>query len=112
MEAGAAAGKLSNLDATSVFLCSSSVCVYYIKTASGDGEKIMRFCPSFHIVELMSQGKTPQQACETVVKKIVKCSGNDTEVAVIALDMKVNIGGMKGLFYCSLIVGWLNYFCS
>lgn len=50
----------------------------------------MRFCPSFHIVELMSQGKTPQQACETVVKKI-KSSGNDTEVAVIALDMKVNV---------------------
>lgn len=53
----------------------------------------MRFCPSFHIVELMSQGKTPQQACETVVKKIIEYSGNNTEVAVIALDMKVNVCG-------------------
>ena len=51
----------------------------------------MRFCPSFHVVELIRQGNTPQQACEVVVKKIVKYCGGNTEVALIALDMKVII---------------------
>ena len=57
--------------------------------ASGDGDTIMRFCPSFQIVELMRQGKSPQDACKYVVRRILDNCGASTEVAVIALDMKV-----------------------
>lgn len=49
----------------------------------------MRFCPSFQIVELIREGRSPQHACDCVVKRIVANCGKSTEVALIALDMKV-----------------------
>ena len=57
--------------------------------ATGDGEKIMQFCPSFHIVQLMESGRSPQQACEDVVKKMKEGSERWFEVGVIALNRKV-----------------------
>lgn len=57
--------------------------------ASGDGDTIMRFCPSFQIVELMNYGVSPQDACERAVKNITSKCGKETEVALIALDVKV-----------------------
>lgn len=58
--------------------------------ATGDGEKIMQFCPSFHIVQLMRSGRSPQQACEEVVGKMTEGSERWFEVGVIALNYKVN----------------------
>lgn len=49
----------------------------------------MRFCPSFQIVESMKHGKSPQDACEYAVKRIIDKCGERTEVALIALDIKV-----------------------
>ena len=49
----------------------------------------MRFCPSFHTVQLMHQGKSPNQACDLVVKRITEYVGSEVEVALIALDIKV-----------------------
>ena len=66
-------------------------CVTFYFLASGDGDSIMRFCPSFHIVQLMHQGKSPDQACDMVVRKITECLGSQVEAALIALDMKVSI---------------------
>lgn len=60
-------------------------------TASGDGEKIMQFCPSFHIVQLMREGIEPQKACEIVVKMMADRAQKWFEVAVIALNTKVSI---------------------
>ena len=37
--------------------------------ATGVGEYVMKTLGSFLIVELMRQGKTPQQACEEAIKK-------------------------------------------
>ena len=45
-------------------------------TATGMGEEVLKTVGSFLIVELMRQGKTPQQACEEAVKRVVKKSGN------------------------------------
>ena len=61
--------------------------------ATGDGDKIMRYCPSFHIVQLMSQGLSPQQACETAVTRMKERHGEWFEVGVIALDNQVRICG-------------------
>lgn len=40
-------------------------------TATGLGESIIRICGSFLIVELMRQGRTPQEACEEAVKRLI-----------------------------------------
>lgn len=59
-------------------------------TATGDGEQIMKFCPSFKIVQLMKEGRSPQQACEDVVTEMKRQSSRSFEVGLIALDTKVN----------------------
>ena len=40
--------------------------------ATGLGELVMRTCGSFLVVELMRQGRSPQQACEEAALRIVK----------------------------------------
>ena len=39
--------------------------------ATGRGEEIARVCGSFLIVEFMRQGKTPQEACEESVTRLL-----------------------------------------
>lgn len=68
--------------------CFYSVCVC---TATGNGETIMKYCPSFKIVDLMREGCGPQDACEAVVKEIVSREGGVVEMGVVALDMKVSL---------------------
>ena len=41
-------------------------------TATGHGEEVIRTCGSHLVVELMRQGKSPQEACEEAVKRIYK----------------------------------------
>lgn len=45
-------------------------------TATGLGESIIRICGSFLIVELMRQGRSPQEACEEAVKRLISKSKN------------------------------------
>ena len=59
--------------------------------ATGDGEKLMQFSPSFQVVQLMRQGCTPQEACDTVLKNIIAIKGSWFEAALIAIDCKVGI---------------------
>lgn len=56
--------------------------------ATGMGEEIMKTVGSFLIVELMRQGKSPQQACEEAVRRIVTKNANHTyfQVAYIAMN--------------------------
>jgi len=61
----------------------------YNFSATGDGEKIMQFCPSFHIVQLMRSGRSPQEACEEVVAHMKKESDVKFEVGVVAVSTKV-----------------------
>lgn len=62
--------------------------------ATGMGEAIMKSVGSFLIVELMRQGKSPQEACETAVKRIIKQNSNykDFQVAFLALNKNGDIG--------------------
>ncbi|MDA0748529.1 MAG: N(4)-(beta-N-acetylglucosaminyl)-L-asparaginase [bacterium] len=41
-------------------------------TATGQGEEIARVCGSFLIVELMRQGRSPQEACEETVQRLIQ----------------------------------------
>ena len=61
--------------------------------ATGNGDLIMQFCPSFHVVCLMRyQGLSPQLACEEVVRDVVKRNKGSFMVALIAMDPKGNMG--------------------
>lgn len=57
-------------------------------TATGLGESIIRICGSFLIVELMRQGRSPQEACEEAVKRIVSKHENvdDIQAGFLALN--------------------------
>ncbi|NNC61671.1 MAG: N(4)-(beta-N-acetylglucosaminyl)-L-asparaginase [Eudoraea sp.] len=57
-------------------------------TATGMGEEVVRTVGSFLIVELMRQGKTPQQACEEGVKRIIAKKENykNIQIGFIAIN--------------------------
>ena len=40
--------------------------------ATGDGEEIMRTCLSFLVVEMMRQGKSPQEACSIGISRMLE----------------------------------------
>ena len=48
--------------------------------ATGRGEEMIRSCGSFLGVELMRNGKSPQEACEEVCKRIVDINGGPSKV--------------------------------
>jgi len=62
--------------------------------ATGMGEEVVKTVGSFLIVELMRQGKTPQEACDEAIKRILKKQAGkpNFQVAYIALDKKGNVG--------------------
>jgi len=64
-------------------------------TATGVGEEMIRISGSHTIVELMRQGRTPQEACEEAIKRVVKKHGEkskDIHVAFLALSNSGEIG--------------------
>ncbi len=64
-------------------------------TATGLGEEIVKNVGSFLIVELMRQGKSPQDACEIAVQRIVNRAGDkakDFQVGFVALNKKGEFG--------------------
>ena len=56
--------------------------------ATGLGEEVVKTVGSFLVVELMRQGKSPQEACEAAVKRIVSSNTqkNKFQVAYIAMN--------------------------
>ena len=63
-------------------------------TATGMGEEVLKTVGSFLIVELMRQGKTPQQACEEAIRRIVTKNENykNFQVGYIAMNKKGETG--------------------
>lgn len=63
--------------------------------ATGLGEAVLKSLGSFLIVELMRQGKTPQEACEEAVMRIVRKQPDHKtlQVGYLAVDKKGNYGG-------------------
>lgn len=64
-------------------------------TATGVGEEVIRTVGSFLIVELMRQGKSPQQACEEGVARIMEKNRDrkDFQIGFLAIDKAGNTGG-------------------
>ena len=67
-------------------------------TATGHGEEVIRTVGTHLVVELMRQGRTPQQACKEAVERIVKITQRrnknlkDIQVGFIALNKKGEYG--------------------
>jgi N4-(beta-N-acetylglucosaminyl)-L-asparaginase len=63
-------------------------------TATGLGESIIRICGSFLIVELMRQGRSPQEACEEAVKRLISKNKNikDIQAAFLAMNKEGEYG--------------------
>lgn len=57
-------------------------------TATGKGEAVIRIVGSYMVVELMRQGKSPQEACEAAVRRIISSQPDfkDFQVGFIALN--------------------------
>ncbi len=66
-------------------------------TATGLGEEVLKTVGSFLIVELMRQGKTPQQACEEAIGRIIKKNPNykDFQVGYIAVNKMGETGSFS-----------------
>ena len=80
--------------------------------ATGLGEEVIKTVGSFLIVELMRQGRTPQQACEEAVQRIIeKHKGKpDFQVAYVATNKKGEVGAysIHGGFSYTLYKNKLN----
>lgn len=61
---------------------------------TGIGENIMRYCGSFQIVELIRQGRSPQEAREEVIRRIAKKDPKrfDLNIHFVALDKQGRFG--------------------
>ena len=63
-------------------------------TATGLGEEVLKTVGSYLIVELMRQGKSPQEACELAIERIIEKTPNfeDFQVGYIAVNKKGETG--------------------
>jgi N4-(beta-N-acetylglucosaminyl)-L-asparaginase len=71
-------------------------------SATGRGEECIRACGSFLVVEMMRQGKTPQEACEIAARRVIKLNllshknrDNDFQIGFIALNIKGEYGAVS-----------------
>jgi beta-aspartyl-peptidase (threonine type) len=62
-------------------------------TATGVGETAMRYCLAKEVCDLVSEGKTPNEACETALLKITMSETFDHLIAVLCVNSKCEVGG-------------------
>ena len=65
-------------------------------SATGVGEECLRICGSHTVVELMRQGRTPEQACKEAVQRIARrypTPREDLQMAFVALACDGRFGG-------------------
>ena len=65
--------------------------------ATGDGDIMMRFSPSFLAVEFLRNGLTPQQAADSVINRIAQYYPENSAAVVVA-DMDGNYGAACQIF--------------
>lgn len=64
-------------------------------TSTGVGEEVIRNVGSFLVVELMRQGRSPQDACQEAVMRIVKrrpAASKDLQVGFLAMNRHGEVG--------------------
>jgi len=66
-------------------------------TATGMGELVLKTCGSFLVVELMRNGKKPQEACKEAVLRIVRKDPENVkrQVGFIAVNKNGEVGGFS-----------------
>jgi N4-(beta-N-acetylglucosaminyl)-L-asparaginase len=62
--------------------------------ATGEGEAIMKISGSFLVVELMRQGRSPQEACEEAVRRLIRKADihREFQVGFLALNREGQAG--------------------
>lgn len=62
--------------------------------ATGLGEMVLKSLSTFLVVELMRNGKSPQEACEEAIQRIIKKNANhkDFQVGICAVNKNGEIG--------------------
>lgn len=84
--------------------------------ATGVGEFVMKTLGSFLVVELMRQGKSPQQACEEAIQRITKkYEYKKFQVGYLAVNKQGEIGAyaiQKGFTYSLFVNGENKIFDS
>lgn len=78
--------------------------------ATGKGESVIKIAGSMLIVELMRNGKTPQEACQEAIGRIIKKQKDykDFQVGFIAINRNNEIGAFslkKGFQYALYVDG-------
>jgi N4-(beta-N-acetylglucosaminyl)-L-asparaginase len=73
-------------------------------TSTGVGEEVIRNVGSFLVVELMRQGRSPEEACKEAVARILKKkpAARDFQVGFLAINMRGEVGAwaiQKGFSY-------------
>ncbi|HEV7778407.1 MAG TPA: N(4)-(beta-N-acetylglucosaminyl)-L-asparaginase [Luteibacter sp.] len=74
-------------------------------TSTGVGEEVIRNVGSFLVVELMRQGRSPEDACREAVARIIKrkpATAKDIQVGFLAMNKKGEVGAwaiQKGFSY-------------
>jgi N4-(beta-N-acetylglucosaminyl)-L-asparaginase len=63
-------------------------------SATGDGDLMSNYCTSVSIVQMMGRGASPQEACEDLLRDMVKAVGKNKEAAcaVIAMNNRGEVG--------------------
>ncbi len=73
-------------------------------TATGVGEEVVRICGSHTVVELMRQGRSPEEACKEAVGRLVKMRGiektKNIQLGFVAMNKEGEYGcyGLYGKF--------------
>jgi N4-(beta-N-acetylglucosaminyl)-L-asparaginase len=67
-------------------------------TATGVGEEMIRIAGSHTIVELMRHGRTPQQACEEAIKRVIKKNGEAKAKALSVAFLALSKDGELGAY--------------
>lgn len=65
--------------------------------ATGDGDVMMRFLPTYHTVELMRQGASPEEAAYQSIRRITS-KGYNFDGAIVALNKQGHHGSVR--------IGW------
>jgi N4-(beta-N-acetylglucosaminyl)-L-asparaginase len=80
--------------------------------SSGVGEEVIRICGTHTVIEQMRFGRTPEQACQEAVRRIVKrdpAKAKDMQVGFLALSKKGEVGAFaiaKGFTYALTNAEW------
>lgn len=73
--------------------------------ATGRGEEVIRTCGSFLVIELLRQGKSPQQACEGACQRIIDVNGGIENIKKNRYNDKFVAVNKQGQVGCAAIIG-------